>query len=572
MLALLLLAGCSASAPGAPIDTWEQAGPHAGELAPPLHPPAELDYAPADRPIVRSDGSSQVLWLRARVRWDGLRDPVVLVPRAYVAMSAYLDGERVIDGTDYRAASGVPFHLIPLPGGSRGEATVVLRVASRYTQVGLPEGARVGERAELLEALVRRDLPRMALAIAVMAIGIGAALFALRGRQRRALVGIALFSLGIGVWALFQTRTHTLWLPQPSLWFALWWIAPSVTSFGAATFVAEVFGETRVLRGVRWFFLGHAVLALLSLALDEGFYLAAPILYVSGRAVILGGTAVVLARAVSLARAGDPAARRLLWGFGLASVGILHDVLTSLGLLHTGVLLADVGYLGMQLSWITIVVDRVEVIERDVARQAESLARFVRERDELVRDLHDGVGGVVTNVRLLADRAGEADETERRDLVAAIGSLAAEGMHELRLLMLGFDALPSTWRAAAAELRRAGSAALEPHGIEHAFEAEVQDDRAPDLATFITLVRIHREALTNVVKHARARAVRVRVVVRLGELSLTIEDDGLGLADTTPAVGHGRGMGSMQARARAIGATLRIEPTAPGTRVHLERR
>jgi signal transduction histidine kinase len=571
---LVLATGCGGSLPGTAIERWEASGPDAAELAPPALPPDTLEFSPVDTPHFRSDGSSRVVWLRAHVTWEGLRDPAVLIPRSYIALSAWIDGERVLDGSDYRAASGVPFHLLPLPRGASGEATLVLRVASRYTQVGLPEGARVGDRSTLLEALVRRDLPRLALAMAVMAIGLGALLFALRGRQRKALLGIALFSMGMGAWALFQTRTRELWLPDLPLWFAIWWLSPSATSLGAATFIEAVFGSgpRQMIRVLWWFFLLHSVLLALSLGLDDSFFGAAPWLFLSGRAAMLAGTVAVVAWSFSLARRGDLAARRFVLGFSLASVGIVHDVLVSFGVLSTGVLLSDVGYLGMQLSWVAIVADRVEALERDVSRQAEALARFVRERDELVRDLHDGLGGAVTNVRLLAERAASVGESERGPILSAIGALAAEGMHELRLLMLGFDALPSTWRAAAAELRRAGSTVLEPHDIAVSFRADLSEDRPPDLATFTALMRVHQEALTNVVKHAHARTVRVHLVARSDEVSLTIEDDGVGPSGEEPAPLYGRGVGSMRARARAIGAELTIEAGGPGTRVRLTRR
>lgn len=571
MIGLLLLTGCDRALPGTPITDWSASGPSPAELTPPAEIPP-LEFVAIERPIVRTDATSQVLWLRARVSPAELRDPVVLLPRAYVLPSVWVEGERVVDGGTYREASGVPFYVAPLPRVDH-DVTVVVRVASRYTQVGLPEGALVGDRSALLAALVRRDVPRTGLAIATLAIGLGALAFALRGRQQRALLGIALFSLGISGWSLFQTRTRQLWLPELPLWFGIWWVAPSVTSLGAAAFIEAVFGHgpRKLVRGIGWFFAVHIVLCLASLALsEEAFFAAAPVVFLSGRAAMIGGSIAIVVWTARSARAGDPAARRFLAGFAVAFFGVLHDVLVSFGVIRGTVLLADVGYLGMQLSWIAIVVFRLEQLERAVVDQAATLSRFVGERDALVRDLHDGLGGVVTNVRLLAERARSGDETQRQELVAAIVGLADEGLDELRLLMSGFDALPTTWRAAAAELRRAAATTLEPHGIEQRFESELGPG-APDLATFVTLVRIQREALTNVVKHAGARTVRLRLEVTEGALRFTIEDDGTGPSGSAPAPGHGRGLGSMRARAEALGATLTFAREGTVTRLVLSR-
>jgi two-component system, NarL family, sensor kinase len=83
------------------------------------------------------------------------------------------------------------------------------------------------------------------------------------------------------------------------------------------------------------------------------------------------------------------------------------------------------------------------------------------------------------------------------------------------------------------------------------------------------IVRIVQEALANVRKHARASAVRIDVVAADDELTVTIDDDGIGIALPLPNVG--RGVASMQERARSIGGVVEIanRDGSPGTRVIL---
>ena len=69
------------------------------------------------------------------------RDPVVLLPRVYGALAAYVAGRRVYAADTYEQARGTSFHLLPLPPGR--EVEVTLRVVSRYTQVGLPVGLQL---------------------------------------------------------------------------------------------------------------------------------------------------------------------------------------------------------------------------------------------------------------------------------------------------------------------------------------------------------------------------------------------------------------------------------------------
>ena len=74
-----------------------------------------------------------------------------------------------------------------------------------------------------------------------------------------------------------------------------------------------------------------------------------------------------------------------------------------------------------------------------------------------------------------------------------------------------------------------------------------------------------QEALTNVVRHARARHCWIRLAIEQGALSLEIRDDGVGL----PGERHvGVGLQSIRERAEELGGMCRIEADpAGGTRV-----
>lgn len=82
--------------------------------------------------------------------------------------------------------------------------------------------------------------------------------------------------------------------------------------------------------------------------------------------------------------------------------------------------------------------------------------------------------------------------------------------------------------------------------------------------------RIVEEALTNVVRHARADRCSIAIVIdeASGALAVTVEDDGVGLP-AEPR--YGIGLQSMRERAEELGGTLVVEPgTTGGTRVRAE--
>jgi signal transduction histidine kinase len=94
----------------------------------------------------------------------------------------------------------------------------------------------------------------------------------------------------------------------------------------------------------------------------------------------------------------------------------------------------------------------------------------------------------------------------------------------------------------------------------------------PEIAT--AAFRIAQEAITNVIRHADARQVHVRVQRTAAGLGMTIEDDGVGLPDETlghAAGGHqALGILGMQERAEAFGGRLNVTRREPnGVRVAL---
>jgi signal transduction histidine kinase len=76
------------------------------------------------------------------------------------------------------------------------------------------------------------------------------------------------------------------------------------------------------------------------------------------------------------------------------------------------------------------------------------------------------------------------------------------------------------------------------------------------------------EALTNVVKHAKAHVAEVRVVVHGSSLTVEVRDDGIGGAELQPA---GHGLAGLADRVGALGGTLQLDsPRSSGTILRAE--
>ena len=78
------------------------------------------------------------------------------------------------------------------------------------------------------------------------------------------------------------------------------------------------------------------------------------------------------------------------------------------------------------------------------------------------------------------------------------------------------------------------------------------------------LYRIAQEALTNAVKHSRARKLSIHLKAGANQLELRVEDDGAGLSPAKRKKATGMGLHIMAYRARAIGGTLHLGPGPRG--------
>jgi PAS domain S-box-containing protein len=189
------------------------------------------------------------------------------------------------------------------------------------------------------------------------------------------------------------------------------------------------------------------------------------------------------------------------------------------------------------------------------ASRARVLAAGDDARRRVVRDLHDGAQQrlVHTVIRLkLAQQALHQDPVDAEALVAeALGS-AKLATDELRELSHGI--LPSMLTRGGL---RAAIDAFEAR-LDLPVEIDVSSERLPpDIEA--SAYFIVAEALTNVVKHARATRATVRALADDGVLTLEVRDDGVGGADP-----EGHGLMGIADRVDALGGRLRIESADGG--------
>ncbi|TVQ29579.1 MAG: sensor histidine kinase [Wenzhouxiangella sp.] len=182
--------------------------------------------------------------------------------------------------------------------------------------------------------------------------------------------------------------------------------------------------------------------------------------------------------------------------------------------------------------------------------EVRQLAR-VAERERIARDLHDLLGHSLSVIVLkseLARRLVEKDPQRAGAEMKAVEESARQALSEVREAIGGYRE-----RSLAGELEQA-RLALASADIELTLN---QDDSFDlDSRTEAVLALVIREAITNILRHARARRCRIDLQTdHDGQLTLTISDDGSGRIRP-----DGVGIDGMRARIEALGGHFRLEP------------
>jgi signal transduction histidine kinase len=196
----------------------------------------------------------------------------------------------------------------------------------------------------------------------------------------------------------------------------------------------------------------------------------------------------------------------------------------------------------------------------DRVLELEQQRAVAAERQRIMSDMHDGIGGQLISTLSLVEH-GEASAAEVTDALR-------ECIDDLRLVIDSIEPSDDDLLPALGNLRYRLEPRLRRQGIT--LDWQVQPlPRLPGLTPqqLLNVLRILQEAFTNVLKHARATRICVATGVGSGAVSITVADDGCGFEPR--ATGRGHGLANMAERARRVGAELVVQPSDRGTTLSL---
>jgi signal transduction histidine kinase len=298
-----------------------------------------------------------------------------------------------------------------------------------------------------------------------------------------------------------------------------------------------------------------------------------------------GALLLVIAAGMVLLRAGWRASGGKLWllapGVALAALAA-HDLIGLLGLFapERGELVAFallplivVGgsallsrfvdtlnaaeLLNVDLESLVRVKTRELETQFERVRQLEHAQAIAGERERLMRDMHDGVGGSLVSLLAMIET--------RRSTPPELAAAVRGALDDLRLMIDSLEPVDDDLNAVLAMLRDRLVPRLRAAGVELACEF----DKLPVVAQLtparvLNLLRLLQEAVTNALKHGAAQTITLTAVADgspAGAIRIEIRDDGRGF-DTRLAPA-GRGLKNMARRAADAGASFHLS-SAPG--------
>ncbi len=196
-----------------------------------------------------------------------------------------------------------------------------------------------------------------------------------------------------------------------------------------------------------------------------------------------------------------------------------------------------------------------------------------QERTRLAKDLHDGLGGMLSGIKyslntmkgnlILTPDNAQAFERSMDMLDSSIKEMrrVAHNMMPEALVKFGLD---TALKDFCNDINQSGALLVNYQSIG-------MENAAVEQTTAITIYRIVQELINNTMKHAAAKTAVVQVSKTNNEISITVEDDGKGFDTEVLKQSRGIGWGNIQNRVEFLRGKLDVQSEpGKGTSVHIE--
>jgi signal transduction histidine kinase len=233
------------------------------------------------------------------------------------------------------------------------------------------------------------------------------------------------------------------------------------------------------------------------------------------------------------------------------------------------------------IRWIIRDVTEARIAQEEVAASRERLRELTSElslaeervRREIAVGIHDRVSQPLALVKILLGKVKLSATSEQGREIGELSGLLQQAIDESRTLTFELSPPILYELGLPAAVEWLGEQMQRRHRVKIRTKSRPFDGQIP-LELRVLLFQSIRELLTNVIKHARARAAGVSLRLENGEVQVVVSDDGVGFDSATsraaPSQPGGFGLFSIRTRVERVGGQFLLESKpGHGTRVTL---
>ncbi len=190
-----------------------------------------------------------------------------------------------------------------------------------------------------------------------------------------------------------------------------------------------------------------------------------------------------------------------------------------------------------------------------------------KERGRVSREIHDGIGQMLTAIKLVVNSIKGQDEL-KLELKGMIDDTISEArrvsFNLMPSVLLNFGLVPSV-KILCENMEKYGGLKVNQSYSENILLTTISFEKA------ITLYRLVQEAVNNILKHANAKNIFVSIENNATHINVLIEDDGGGFEiNNKNKINTGKGLSSMSQRAELSGGKCTIESNpGKGTKIDI---
>jgi PAS domain S-box-containing protein len=208
----------------------------------------------------------------------------------------------------------------------------------------------------------------------------------------------------------------------------------------------------------------------------------------------------------------------------------------------------------------------LEQIAKRKRLEEEILNIGERERRWIGQELHDGIGqqltGIAFMMEVLGDKLSDKSLAEEVSYSQKINTRISQAARQTRNLVKGLHPIDLDRNSLVSALQEVAADTEQLFNVSCTLKYE-KAVSINGVSVAINLYRIAQEAITNAIKHGKAKNIRIELISRNDSLRLTVENDGL---DFPAGQTYGRGMGLkiMRYRAEIMDGSLDIRKGIDG--------